>query len=305
MPCYHPLKGYRSKTVNPTGKRSIVFNAKEGFYDLPIDLPCGRCDGCKLERSRQWAVRLVHESQMHDYNIFLTLTYSDENLPKDGSLHVDHFQNFMKRLRSHRDVHTDKYKTDYAKNIRFFHCGEYGEKYFRPHYHAIVFNCDFADKERWKKLDADSLYISKTLEELWPYGFSTIGSVTFESAAYVARYIMKKMHGQSAEILYEGKRPEYVTMSRRPGIGKSWLEKYQKDIKRDDFVVLRGIPMKPPKFYGSQFEIEDPRRWAEIKANRKQAALDRKVDPLELGRQLKASAYITKQKLSNLKRSIE
>lgn len=303
MPCYHPLKGYRSKTVNPTGKRSIVFNAKEGYYDLPIDIPCSRCDGCKLERSRQWAVRLMHEASMHDFNIFLTLTYSEENLPGDGSLHVDHFQNFMKRLRSDRDVNNAKYRSDFNKNIRFFHCGEYGEKYFRPHYHAIIFNCDFADKERWKKLDENSLFVSKRLEELWPYGFSTIGSVTFESAAYVARYIMKKMHGHTAEILYEGRKPEYVTMSRRPGIGKSWLEKYEKDVKRDDKVIMRGVPMKPPKFYGSQFEISDPRRWAEIKAARKAAGMEN--SELNTWEQRKAKALVTKQNLERLKRSIE
>jgi len=302
VPCYHPLKGYRSKTVNPSGKRSIVFNPKEGFYDLPVDIPCGRCDGCKLERSRQWAVRLTHENQMNEYSSFITLTYSEENIPKDGSLHVEHFQNFMKRLRSRREENGALFKTDHTRNVRFFHCGEYGEKYSRPHYHACLFNLDFADKIHWKQVAENRLYSSKTLEELWPQGFSTIGAVTFESAAYVARYIMKKMHGQSAEILYEGRKPEYVTMSRRPGIGKPWLEKFNKDIKRDDFVVLRGVPMKPPKFYGSQFEIEDPKRWAEIKAQRQVQADERGPYTWE---QLKAKAYITKQNLTRLKRSIE
>lgn len=303
MPCYHPLKGYRSKTVNPTGKRSIVFNAREGYYDLPIDLPCSRCDGCKLERSRQWAVRLVHESQMHENNVFLTLTYNPEKLPEDGSLDVSHYQNFMKRLRKKRETHGTLFETNTDTNIRFFHCGEYGDQHKRPHYHACIFNLDFRDKLPWKKVGENQLYTSKTLEDLWPDGFSTIGAVTFESAAYVARYIMKKMHGASAEILYEGRKPEYVTMSRRPGIGKNWLEKYKKVVKRDDTVILRGVEMKPPKFYGSQFEREDPERWAQIKAERQN--LGKKNAPLNTWEQRKAKAFVTKQNLERLKRSIE
>jgi len=303
MPCFHPLKGYRSKTVNPTGKRSIVFNAREGYYDLPIDIPCSRCDGCKLERSRQWAVRLVHESSMHMHNIFLTLTYSDDKLPPDGSLQVKDFQDFMKRLRLKRETHGPLFKTNPATNLRFFHCGEYGDKFARPHYHACIFNLDFNDKIHWKTVGENKLYVSKTLDELWTHGFSTIGAVTFESAAYVARYIMKKHHGAESKILYEGRKPEYVTMSRRPGIGKPWLEKFKKDIKRDDFVVMRGVPMKPPKFYGAQFEIEDPKRWAQIKADRKVAAKENSANTT--WDQLKAKAYITKQNLTRLKRSIE
>jgi len=303
MPCYHPLKGYRAKTVNPTGKRSIVFNPKEGFYDLPIDLPCGRCDGCKLERSRQWAVRLVHEGELHDDKVFLTLTYDNEKLPPDGSLNVEHFQNFMKRLRAAVNYEPTKFRTSPQSNIRFFHCGEYGESYSRPHYHACIFNLDFNDRVYYKGTLGNKLYTSDTLEKLWSHGFATIGEVTFESAAYVARYILKKHHGADAKILYEGRKPEYVTMSRRPGIGKPWLEKFKKDVKRDDMIVLRGVPMKPPKFYGNQFEIEDPKRWAQIKADRKNAAVENAANTT--WEQLKAKAYITKQNIKQLTRSIE
>lgn len=302
MPCYHPLKGYRSKTVNPTGKRSIVFNAREGYYDLPIDLPCSRCDGCKLERSRQWAVRLMHENSLHEQSAFLTLTYSPEKLPSDGSLQVEHFQQFMKRLRE-RVKNEPLLKSNHTNNIRFFHCGEYGDKYYRPHYHACVFNLAFADQTFHKMVNGNKLYTSKILEEIWSHGFATIGQVTFESAAYVARYILKKMHGANAEILYEGRKPEYVTMSRRPGIGKPWLEKYKSDVKRDDKVIMNGVPMKPPKFYGSQFEIEDPKRWAQIKAERKQAALENAEN--NTWERRKAQAFTTKQNLTRLTRSME
>ena len=136
MPCYRPIKGYRSRRLNAeTGKRPVVFNPRDGFYDQPVDLPCGQCIGCRLERSRQWAIRCVHEASLHERNCFITLTYRDECLPTNGSLDLDAFQKFMKRLRRR-----------FGEGVRFFHCGEYGENFGRPHYHAILFNLDFSDK---------------------------------------------------------------------------------------------------------------------------------------------------------------
>lgn len=241
MPCYHPLTGYRSKDLNPSGKRSIVFNPgpSASFSGIPQKLPCGQCIGCRLERSRQWAIRCVHEAQLHEHNSFLTLTYSDEKLPPDGSLQVADFQKFMKRLRKHFT----------GKKVRYFHCGEYGEKYGRPHYHACLFGLDFDDKSVWKEHNGQRYYVSKTLADLWPHGHSTIGAVTFESAAYVARYITKKVTGDRAEKFYEGRKPEYVTMSRRPGIAATWFEKFKSDVFPRDEVVVRGKRMPPPRFY--------------------------------------------------------
>ena len=137
MPCFHPLEGYWSKDRNPSGKRSLTFNAREAFTDKKIDVPCGRCVGCRLERSRQWAIRCVHEASLYDNNCFITLTYDSDHVPSDGSLRVEDFQNFMKRLR----------KSVAPRRVRFFHCGEYGERGDRPHYHAILFNLDFDDRE--------------------------------------------------------------------------------------------------------------------------------------------------------------
>lgn len=240
---------------------------------MPVEVPCGQCIGCRLEKSRQWAVRCAHEASLYEKNCFLTLTYNDRHLPKDGSLHVDHFQKFMKRLR----------KAFPDQKIRFFHCGEYGEKFARPHYHACIFNFDFADKKLWRKTkDGNSLWTSETLEEIWGMGFCSIGDVTFESAAYVARYVTKKVTGKKAlnhyneinfdtgEILSE-RRPEYTTMSRRPGIGKPWLEKYSSDVYPDDFVLMDGKKIKPPKYYDSQFEIAYPSDFEKIKIERKKS----------------------------------
>lgn len=273
MPCFHPLKGYRSKDRNPSGKRSIVFNKAQGLEDLPVELPCGQCIGCRLERSRQWAIRISHEASLYEDNCFLTLTYSDENLPPDGSLRVEDFQNFMKRLR----------KEFSDKKIRFFHCGEYGEKYGRPHYHACIFNLDFADKYLHRQRGDNDVYRSETLEKLWTSGNSEIGSLTFESAAYVARYITKKVTGPLAHLVYDevdystGEvlrelKPEYVTMSRRPGIGRAWFEKFRSDVFPHDRCVVKGKQMKVPKAYNSYFDLESPLDYAKVRAQREIAA---------------------------------
>lgn len=269
MPCYRPLKGYRSRVVNESGKRSIVFNAKHGLIDQPIDLPCGQCVGCRLERSRQWAVRCTHEASLYEENCFITLTFKDEFLPPKGSLDLKLFQDFMKRLRF-----------KFGSGIRFFHCGEYGEKFGRPHYHACLFNFDFPDKTIWRKTkDGFPVWRSVALEELWPFGHSEIGSVTFESVAYVARYILKKVTGEGAKDHYGGRRPEYVTMSRRPGIGKAWFDMFKSDVYPSDELVLRGKVMKPPKYYDGQFELANPNEFALMKNNRKAEALKRPLEP--------------------------
>lgn len=269
MPCYHPLLGYRSLSINPSGKRNIVFNKNQGFADMPVELPCGQCIGCRLDRSRQWAIRCVHEASLYENNCFITLTYNDENLPKDNSLCVEHFQLFMKKLRK-----------KYGKGIRYFHCGEYGENFGRPHYHACIFNFSFRDKKLLKTLEnGTKYYVSEQLNELWEYGFTMIGDVTFESAAYVARYITKKITGKNAfehynkinyetgEIIAE-RRPEYVTMSRKPGIGKPWLDKFSTDVYPEDYIVLRGKKLKPPKYYNAQYEKVYPSDYEKIKNRR-------------------------------------
>jgi hypothetical protein len=262
MPCYHPLKGYRSKDRNPTGKRSIVFSSSEGFRDLPVELPCGQCIGCRLEKSRQWAIRCVHEAKLHADNCFLTLTYREETLPENGTLVLEHFQLFMKRLR----------KSLPKKKIRFFHCGEYGDKFDRPHYHSLIFGHDFSDKTPTEKTKTgEQLYESKTLDQLWGHGLCRIGDVTFESAAYVARYITKKLNGKMAAE-YGDKKPEYATMSRNSGIGKEYFEKYKSDFYPSDEVILlrngSSIKCKPPKAYDTYLETLSSREMAIVKAQR-------------------------------------
>lgn len=272
MPCYHPLKAFRS----PKG---VSFKLVPDCY--AISLPCGQCIGCRLERSRQWAVRLTHELLFHEESAFITLTYDEAHLPEDGSLDVKHFQDFMKRLRK---------RCGYTK-LRFFHAGEYGEKKGRPHYHAIIFGASFTEGALEEEVSprGDRTWRSPVLSEVWPFGLNRVGKVTFESCAYVARYVTKKVTGKAAKEHYErvdftdGEitvlKPEYCTMSRRPGIGAQYFEKYFRQAYPRDEVVARARLMKPPKFYDRMLEKCDPELYIEVKDRREYAlATCSKVD---------------------------
>lgn len=221
-------------------------------------LPCGKCIGCLRNRAREWAIRCVHESKLHDESCFLTLTYAPEKLPANGSVDVREFQLFMKRLRKYA-----------KKKLRYFECGEYGSRLGRPHYHALVFGFDFPDK-RLHAVNGigQKQYISPSLQQLWPFGFSIIGSVTDESAQYVARYTLKKIYGKNAREHYGEKKPEFVTMSRRPGIGYGWYQKFKGDIYPKGILVHNGVHQLPPKYYDTLFEKENPDAMEAIKRDR-------------------------------------
>lgn len=268
MPCYSPITGYYSKSLNDSGKRPIVFRIQDGFADRPVKLPCGRCIGCRLEYSRQWAVRCVHEASLHANNAFITLTFDDEHYPADHSIHKEDLQKFFKRLRKNTKV-----------KMRYFACGEYGEKRGRPHYHAIVFGYDFPDKVYWVTRNGSRLYRSAILEKTWAFGHSLIGDVTFESAAYVARYVVKK-HKPDKRVkeevnLYNSVvdpdtgeifeiNPEFCLMSRNPGLGAGWLERFKSDTDKD-YITLNGKKMSLPKYYDSLLEKMDPEGMKERK----------------------------------------
>lgn len=302
MVCYHPIKGWRSKKANENGNYPVVFNLRDGYEDRPVTVPCGQCIGCRLERSRQWAIRCLHEASLNEDNCFITLTYNNEHLPKDLSLDIRHFQLFMKRLRK-------KYT---GKKIRFFHCGEYGETLGRPHYHALLFGHDFDDKKLWSMRQGVPLYRSATLETLWPFGYSSVGEVTFESAAYVARYVMKKVNGDLAADHYtlvneDGEywdvQPEYCTMSRRPGLASDWLKRFNRDVYPNDEVIIRGVRCRPPRFYDRSFELMSPEEWRTVRARRRTASEQRKADATP--ERLKVRERCQLDKLSRLPRKLE
>lgn len=207
---------------------------------------------------------------MHEQNSFITLTYKDEHLVYGGQsygiLYPRHLELFWKRLRKHL-----------RKPIRYFACGEYGDTTNRPHYHACLFGHDFEDKTLYSSKNGINLYSSHTLDYLWGLGDCRIGDVNYETAAYVARYIMKKKLGQAGEqYKAEGVEPEFVRMSRRPGIGSTWLDKFQDDVYPHDYAVIRnGIKVKPPKFYNLKYFKSHPLDEEDIKERRKLESYER------------------------------
>lgn len=242
MACYSPVRGVLFKA--PDGRQRLSFS--RSVVGKGVSLPCGYCIGCRLERARQWAVRIMHESKMHDENAFLTLTYDDEHLPEGGSLSVVDCQLFLKRLRERLA----------PKRIRFFLAGEYGEKLGRPHYHAIVFGWFPPDAVCVKRCGELSLYTSSMLSDAWGNGNTSVGMVSFDSACYVANYATKKItsnRGEEAKRL-AGRRAEFLTMSRRPGIGRSWFEEFKADVFPSDECIVRGVSTRPPRYYSQTAE---------------------------------------------------
>lgn len=264
MPCYRPLTAFYAKGLSQrTGKRILTFKRTDSVSGKPVNLACGQCVGCRLETARQWAVRCMHEKQMHRHNAFVTLSYEDRYLPPGGSLCRRDLQLFMKRLRKR-----------FGNGIRFYACGEYGDTTNRPHYHLLLFNCRFDDQEPiGRAKGGQTLYRSKDLSELWPYGLNWIGDVTFESAAYVARYILKKVTGEPAADHYSGREPEFTVMSRRPGIAAIWYSKFGQGVRDHDSVVMSGREQLPPRFYDLRFELLDKIAFEGVKRERRRRAI--------------------------------
>lgn len=317
MPCYYPLIGYQEDIPNSNGKRPVVFKRPSGSFTL-INVPCGQCVGCRLERSRQWAMRCMHEASLYDQNTFLTLTYRDSSLPNDNNLKKSDLQKFWKRLRKRFPETT----------LRYYACGEYGKKciehevddceicrFGRPHYHACVFNLDFLDKKFYKhNKNGDKLYISQVAEDIWEHGYVVLGDVTFESAAYTARYIMKKVTGNDEEEHYtifdhetgevlRNVTPEFTVMSRRPGIGREWINRYTSDTYPSDTVIVRGRECRPPRYYDSVVEVIDPEEYEEVKKERIKKL--ESIDKDELGwKRMHTKEEVAKAKVAQLKRTI-
>lgn len=250
-------------------------------------------------------MRLTHEAQLHDDALFITLTYNDEHLPADGNLNKKHFQDFMKRLRwAHRD-----------RDIKFFHCGEYGERFTRPHYHACLYGIPLPDRVRYSERNGVPLDYSRELKELWGKGFASVGELTFESAAYVARYCTKKVTGLQAAEHYQrvtpyGElievEPEYITMSRggrtnKGGIAKLWFDQFNAEVYPSDEIISRGHPAKPPRYYDKLFEAAHGLEFAEVKSRRK-AAIDTANNTPE---RLAVREQCANLKLQQLKRTYE
>lgn len=295
MGCDRPMKGWRPRdfTGPLTFNRSQALNA-----DNPITVPCGKCTGCRLDKSREWAIRATHEASLYERNCFVTLTFSNEHLPPDYSVSKRDLQLFMKRLRK-----------SVPHLIRFYGCGEYGDQNYRPHYHALLFNHDFNQKTVYSIKNNNKIYTSPELSSLWPFGLSTIGSVTYKSAAYCARYSMKKIGGEMAEAHYTrvhpltGKvnivNPEFALMSTKPGIGQGWFDRFASDVFPGDFIVLNGVKHPVPRFYSRKLQEEEAEL---IKRDRKFRSLPYK-EHFKPDR-LRARAEVREARMSTVKRNL-
>ena len=256
MSCFRPLVAH----VDRAGGRARFGNVHAGEQGDRLEVPCGRCVGCRMDRSRSWSIRVMHEAQLYARSSFVTLDYAPEHLPSSLSLEYRDFQLFMKRLR--KRVRGVSAGPDGNYPIRFFVAGEYGEKYKRPHYHAILFNCWFDDSVRYH----NGTFRSGIAEALWNKGRCVIGDVTSRSAAYCAGYTLNKVYRNAEH--YEdvvnvrtgeltSRRPEFCVMSRRPGIGARWYDRYKSDLFPCNHAVMDGRAYKVPRYYVKKLECED------------------------------------------------
>lgn len=330
MPCYHPIRAVQQHAGGP-----LSFPREEHLYMYAgwkkFHVPCGQCFGCRLKRSRDWAIRCLHEAKMHRYNCFLTLTYNDKHLPANKSLKHRDFQLFMKRMRkaiSKSACKPTAFLTEQkdqqqcapgappkpvAHPLRFYMAGEYGERHGRPHYHALIFGLDFADKKYLQRTPSGGvLYTSATLKTLWPHGYSSIGELTFETAAYVSRYVMKKINGNkvkkneridasTGEILQQTK--EYNCMSRAGGIGIEWLRKYHTDLHNNGKVLINGHEANQPRYYDKFIKRLDPLLHERHKLARLLEAESQKEH--HTPERLAIQEIVAKAKTRTLKRNLE
>lgn len=277
-------------------------NANSEYHEI-LKLPCGKCIGCRMKRAAEWAVRCIHESRYYDATCFITLTYDTPHLPPRQTLVKKDFQDFMKRLRAHLDYQHD------IEEIRYFMAGEYGESKGRPHYHAIIFGYDFPDKTPCEKnpWSESPLYESEELTKLWGMGRCTIGTLTHQSAAYVAAYTTKKVYGKDMEKEYaaQGKIPPYNAMSQ--GIGRRWFTAFKGDIYPCDYLIHpeTKIRMAVPRFYDKLLAEYSLEEYEAVKQKREQKR-SRSVNPEnDSPERLAVREECHKLRIARLKRRIE
>lgn len=282
MACFRPLEAYQDD-AGGAPRLGGYWAGENGRY---LELPCGHCAGCRMDRRLEWSIRCTHEAQLYDSNLFVSLDYSPEKLPESRSLEYRDVQLWLKRLRKAMAQRVRgkgrrmkwKYTGADLKNpVRFFLCGEYGSTTLRPHWHAILFNVWFKDQVRL----LNGTYQSDLADKIWQNGRCVIGDVTPQSISYVAGYTTDKLYGRGKEEAYEvvdlrsgevkERRPELVSMSRRPGIGYRWFERFRSDIfggleSPHDFAVHEKRKRKVPRYYwrlynesGDAFAVEKVR----------------------------------------------
>jgi len=261
MSCEHPLTAWRPVQGGP-----VKFNEqRDGRAYQKIELPCGECILCRLDQARQWAVRITHEAQLHEYNSFVTLTYNDEHLPMFGSLNYKgDMQRFWKRLRKQ------------IGKLSYFAVGEYGDNTQRPHYHACIFGHAFTENRTVLRESPTMLWTNPQLENAWGLGNVSVGALTYQTAQYTASYVTKKLESKRRYTRVEPLTGELIDveqprayMSLNPAIARGWLEKYGKQVYDHDRVIVNGQEMKPPKYYDQWLGKQDEKKLEKIKDKRR------------------------------------
>lgn len=257
MRCRNLRTAYRR-----AGGGRLVFNREDPAAVSPVLLPCGECDWCLLRKAREMALRCTHEAGLHGArNMFVTLTYSDANLPRGGTLVPEDAAAFLRRFRRAIEPH----------QVRYYLVGEYGERLGRPHYHALLFGHWCTDAYRWRKREENQYWRSPLLEDTWGLGAVEFSNVTSHSAAYCTRYAMKKIRGPGAEAHYRrvdfetGEvlqlHPEFARASTRPAIGRRFVERYGEDVFSGDFALDSARRKAPvPSYYYRVLAESDPER---------------------------------------------
>ncbi len=269
----------------------ISFHYHEGWKQ--IEIPCGNCPACRLAKANEWATRIECESKTwKGIGCFITLTYNNENLPinENGyqTLVKKHIQDFKKRLRKYIATKNEAvYEWENPRNkkiekpIRTFECGEYGPKKGRPHYHMLVFNWIPKDMKYYKQENEYPLFKSKKLQKIWGKGFITVGTITYKSASYVARYTMKKAGIAKVEreyydayepdeetgkmvmkTKYRNKKgliePEFLSMSTANGLGKKYFIENMDKIAENGGILINNngeAHLKPiPRYFRKIWE---------------------------------------------------
>lgn len=286
MSCYHPILGVPDREAGLTKNGKVKYKILGSYtpeYKTIIDpgciaIPCGHCLGCRLDYTRSWSDRMALELEScNGKGVFITLTYNQENVriaydDETGeafgyTLCKEDWQCFMKKLRSRKQFEN--------KKLRFYSCGEYGKTTRRPHMHAIIFGLsleDFPDrKERGMNELGQTYYQSDLLADIWSNGFCLLCDVSYQTCAYVARYVMKKAFPSDLSPFVQ---PEFSLMSRNPGIGKPYLEMHPDCLEWSKLWLSNGTEIRLPKYFIKTLEQSDPSRYEELMSQRKELAND-------------------------------
>jgi len=288
MPCTNPKTAYEIiGETTKRGKKVIVWYRPDEKPYQELKIACRNCTKCRSKRSQEWAIRCYHESQLHDENSFITLTYDDEYLPYGRTLVKSHPQKFVRALR--QKLNRDENRPE---KIRYLMAAEYGTEKNRPHYHFIIFGYVPADRKFEYSNGDNRYYSSRLIEKLWGMGHVQVCDTSPATMKYVAGYVEKKRDHQKAQDVnpntglkyYErlisetgeiiDLEPEYGTMSLKPGIGADWFQKFKSDVYPDDFIVSKGgIINAVPGYYDTLLERSDPEQYEQIREARKAKAI--------------------------------